>query len=147
MKGLGFYEAAAQIIPILAIAIGFFSRESSPARIWKFMTRRTRVAVWLILSFAYVAEWRALNALFTEDPARPDSWIVGLCIAGLGGGLYGLARWSRSPIARSRIRGVPLPGAAKSSETARLCYYARAGDRRRQRGPHLSWRPVPADPR
>jgi hypothetical protein len=35
------------------------------------------------------------------------------------------AGWSRSPIARSRIRGVPLPGAAKSSETARLCYYAR----------------------
>ena len=41
-----------------------------------------------IFVFAGITEWRALNALLTEDPARFDAWIVGACVGSLGACLF-----------------------------------------------------------
>ena len=44
MKGLGYYEAAAQIIPIFLFAIGFLSREYGTAALEKYMSKSLRWA-------------------------------------------------------------------------------------------------------
>ena len=61
MKGLGYYEAAAQIIPIFLFAIGFLSREYGTAALWKYMWKSLRVGFIAIFVFVSIAEWRALK--------------------------------------------------------------------------------------
>jgi len=91
MKGLGFYEASAQIIPISLLAASVLNRDRGLPRLWPFLSRSFRLEAYGTLIFVVVAEWRALNALRTENPALLDPWLVGICVFSLGLGLCGPA--------------------------------------------------------
>ena len=66
MKGLEFYSAAAQIIPLLLILLGFQAQS--------FSNRLSNWAYWIVL-LAITGETCALVALYTEDTKW---WVLNL---------------------------------------------------------------------
>lgn len=77
MKGLEFYSAAAQIIPLSLILLAFQAQSFAPRRLSKW-------AYWIVL-FAFTGEACALIALYTEDPPRVlYAWLVSLVLIMLG---------------------------------------------------------------
>ena len=76
MKGLEFYSAAAQIIPVLLILLAVETRPFTPGL--------SKLAYWIVL-LAFAGETCALIALYTEDPPRVFfASVVSLVLIALG---------------------------------------------------------------
>jgi H+/Cl- antiporter ClcA len=84
VRGLGFYEVAATIIPVLLLVIVV---EWGVSDIWKYVPKRLRFVVFLACAISGLAEWRALRVLQTEHVAFLDPWVVWTLLAALATGV------------------------------------------------------------
>ena len=82
MKGLEFYSAAAQIIPLLLILLAFQAPSFARKRFLKWG------AAWWVVTFAFWGETCALVALYSEDapllfPVVVSLALIMLCVVAL----------------------------------------------------------------
>jgi hypothetical protein len=81
MQGLAFYEAAAQVIPVLILVLVIEFRMSD---VWPYLPRYMRFMTFAILAFCVIAEFRAFRVLYVEDATFVDPWLVGGTMFSLG---------------------------------------------------------------
>ena len=81
LKGLAFYESAAQIIPVLFLVLAI---EFPLRRLWSYLPRHLRFIAIFAFLFCAVAEWRALAVLQTEEVRMLDPWLVWTSVGSLG---------------------------------------------------------------
>jgi hypothetical protein len=84
VKGLEFYSAAAQIIPVLVLV---FVIEFRMSTVWPYLPRHLRVLAFFLLGFAALGEMRALHVLQSEHAWLLDPWIVWTALGGLALGI------------------------------------------------------------